>query len=121
MAAREREGLRVHKVSAFPRVDVVALGAIRGEAGERVVRVHGLPVVLQVTRHALGRQHAETALMALRAIQVGMATGQREALGMVESGVSPGIRVVALHAVRREARRRMVGIVGSLIIPEVTT
>lgn len=121
-AGESKPGLVVVEVRAFPPVNVVAQGAIGGEAGCLVIRIAGSVVIIEVT----GCTGAgETAVLivdvALRAIGGRVRSKEREpGVRVVEHRSAPLNSGVANRAVTRETSRLVVRIGGAVIVVEVT-
>ena len=103
-----------------PSCLIVALRAIRGELGRRMVRVGGAIVVRHVAGITVGRCTLVPIGMALRTGNAGVAPGQREAgRAMIKGRVPPGGLIVTDRAIRRELGRRMVRVGGAIVVRHV--
>ena len=119
MEARQREaGGRVIERRIAPRRRGMALLAGLREIRLHVIRTRGALEVLQVAADASRIRAGQIVVVvhvALRALQAGVCTCQREASrGVVKRRARPGSGVVALLASLREARSYVIGI-GSVI------
>ena len=122
--AGEREsGVVVIEGRRRPRGRVVALLASLRESAGNVIRVGRALKILQVaadTSRVRARQVEVPIDVALRTLNGGMRSGQREARGrVIKVGAHPRGRVVALRTGLREAGLHVVGIGGALEVLQV--
>ena len=98
----------------------MTLRAIGRQTRRRVARLVCLLVVRIVATVAVRRDWPERTLVAARTIEVRVTAVQRERIRVTENGIMPIDRVVALRAIRREARFRVVGFAGGIVVLLVT-
>jgi hypothetical protein len=97
--------------------------ALLRDTGRKMVRIRGCLIILQMATDAGSRGQAKiSADVTLRALQVGMATGEREPDGIViETRRLPGSGGMAVLASLRESQRNVVGIARLLIVRQMAT
>jgi len=107
---------------AGPRRGVVAGGASGGEVGRDVVRILDARVIRLVARIAVGRDRGVVVGdVARRAGYRDVRAGERErGVVVIKSGGSPVRGAVTYRAVQGEARLRVVGIGGLVVVADVT-
>ena len=113
----------VIKLGTLPLNSVVAHRAILGKSRGRVAGILGVVVVGQVTGNAHGGRALETViLMALAAGHADVRSAEREFGGsvMIELAALP-LRGVMTHcAILGESRSQMVGVLGAVVVGQVT-
>ena len=123
-AGQRKRGLGVIKDRPQPVGGAVADGAVGREACRHVIGVGGLLEGRQVTARALRRRRRKhAARVALRALQRGMSTRQREFRhrGVVERGGQPGRGGMALFARLRETAADVGRVRGRLEVRHVAS
>ena len=120
-AGKRKSGGVVIEAGRNPSRGVMAHLALLGESRRRVVGIVSPLEILQVAGDARRVEIGELAAhVATLALQCGVRAGEREpGGGVIELGIGPRSRAVANGAVRGEACRRVVGIIGFLIIRHV--
>src|SRR5690606_27801910 len=103
-----------------PAVGRVALRAVRRELRLLVVRLRRAVVIREVAGITAGGRAREPVGVALHAVHAGVLAREREVGDVViEGSVVPGTFVMALCAIRREARRDVIGIRRAVVVGQV--